>query len=376
MRLRSLGPLTKAISLIILPVLLTGCNANHTSIIQDNACSGCSFVYATTNAGQLLTFQAGSNGALETPTFTQGAANSPYLAAPLGSSVLYASDSNNNAIDAFSVDESNGMPTALTGSPFSLGSSTGNPAGIANFENCIYVGDTNGTVVAFNITSDEGLTAASGSPYSAGVAPVNLLAYNTGTFAVLYAADFTGGGIWGFTIGSNCTLTPISGSPFATPANSAPAAITVNWTTIYVALSGLNEIAAYTVNNVGALVPVPGSPFAAGRGPASLLAYNTYLYALNGLDHTISGYSVDQSTGVLTEVAGSPFSAGTASGGLINGDGGGVYVPDSQANSILGFIINESTGSLAPISGSPFLISAAPEALTSVILPIVDPPAP
>jgi 6-phosphogluconolactonase len=376
MCIRSLGPLCKAFSLTFLLVLLASCNANNSSMTQYNACSGCAFVYATTNAGQLLTFQAGSNGALGTPTITQGAANSPYLTAPLGSSTLYASDSNNNAIDAFAVDETNGMPTAITGSPFSMGASTGNPAGIANFENCLYVGDTNGTVVAFNITSDEGLTTASGSPYSAGFAPVNLLAYNTGSFAVLYAADFTGGGIWGFTIGSNCTLTPIPGSPFATADNSAPAAITVNWTTIYVALSGLNEIAAYSVNESGALVPVPGSPFAAGRGPASLLAYNTFLYALNGLDHTISAYSVDQSTGALTGVAGSPFAAGTAFGGLINGDGGGVYVPDSQANSILGFSINESTGSLAPISGSPFLTSAAPEALTSVILPILDPPAP
>jgi hypothetical protein len=355
-------------------MLFAGCNANSPRIIQGNACSGCSFVYATTSAGQLLTFQAGSNGALGTPTITAGTANSPYLAAPLGSSTLYASDSTNNAIDAFAVDESNGMPTAIAGSPFSLGASTGDPAGIANFGGCIYVGDTNGTIVAFNTTSDNGLTAAPGSPYSAGFAPVNLLAYNTGTFSVLYAADFSGGGIWGFTADSNCNLTPIPGSPFATPANSAPAAITVNWNTIYVALSGLNEIAAYSVNEAGALVPVPGSPFAAGRGPASLLAYNTFLYTLNGLDHTISAYSVDQSTGSLTEIGGSPFAAGTASGGLINGDGGGVYVPDSQANSILGFSINESTGSLAPISGSPFLISAAPEALTSVILPVVDPP--
>jgi 6-phosphogluconolactonase (cycloisomerase 2 family) len=98
------------------------------------------------------------------------------------------------------------------------------------------------------------------------------------------------------------------------------------------------------------------------------------LYALNGLDHTISAYSVDQSTGILTEIGGSPFPAGTAFGGLINGNGGVFYAPDSQANSILAFSVNASTGSLAPLSGSPFLISAEPEALTSVRLPILDPP--
>ena len=376
MRIRSLGPLSKALSLTVLPLMLASCGSNSPSMNNqsNNTCSGCSFVYATTNAGEILTFQANSSGALGTPTIMQGAANSPYLAAPIGGSAVYASDFDNNVIDGFAVNETNGMLTAIMGSPFSLGASTGDPAGIANFGNCLYVGDTNGTVVAFNVSSDGGLTAAAGSPYSAGFAPVNLIAYNPGNFSVLYAADFTGGGIWGFTIDSNCALTPVPGSPFATPANSSPAAITVNWTTVYVALSGLNEIAAYSVNESGALVPVPGSPFAAGRGPASLLAYNTFLYALNGLDHTISAYSVDQSTGILTEIGGSPFPAGTAFGGLINGNGGVFYAPDSQANSILAFSVNASTGSLAPLSGSPFLISAEPEALTSVRLPILDPP--
>jgi 6-phosphogluconolactonase (cycloisomerase 2 family) len=112
----------------------------------------------------------------------------------------------------------------------------------------------------------------------------------------------------------------------------------------------------------------------AGRGPASLLAYNSFLYALNGLDHTISAYSVDQNTGVLTEIPGSPFPAGTAVAGLINGNGGVLYVPDTQSKSILAFSVDGSTGSLAPLPGSPFPTSVGPVALTRVVTPILTPP--
>ena len=112
----------------------------------------------------------------------------------------------------------------------------------------------------------------------------------------------------------------------------------------------------------------------AGRGPATLLAYSNFFYSLNGLDHTISGYSVDLNTGVLTEIAGSPFPAGTALAGLIDGHNGDIYVPDTQSNGILGFSVNATTGSLTPLAGSPFLTSAGPVALTSVAFPVLDPP--
>ncbi len=294
-------------------------------------------------------------------------------------------DPNNKAIDAFYANQTDGTPTAITGSPFSLGSGTGSPAGLLfanNYSgNYLYVGDTNGTVAAFNVASSGALTALSGSPFPAGSAPLNLAwSYNDSNAAsFLYAADFSGGGIYGFTIDSNGALTPLAGSPFATTPGSAPAAMVVgagatDGGTLYVALSGLNEVAAYSVGSSGALVPISGSPFMAGRGPASLLAYEGFLYALNGLDHTISAYGMDLNAGILTEIAGSPFSAGTAVAGLIGGFDGAVYVPDTRSNSILGFSVNTTTGSLAPLAGSPFPTSVGPVALTSVGFPILDPP--
>lgn len=376
LRIRSLGPLAK-LTVPALSLLLAGCganNANHVNTQSGDMCSGCSFVYATTNTGHILAFPTELGGALGTAASTPGIANTPYISAPEGGAALYVSDPNNNAIDAFAVNSSDGALTAIAGSPFSLGALPGTPAGVVEFGNDLYVGDTNGTIAAFNIASSGSLTALAGSPFSAGVAPENLVVYNPGSIHALYAADFAGGGIWGFTIDSDGALAPVPGSPIATPPNSAPAAIAVNWTTIYVALSGLNEIAAYSVDGSGALAPVPGSPFMAGRGPASLVSYNSFLYALNGMDHTISAYSVDQNTGFLTAVPGSPFPAGTAVAGLSNGYDGVLYAPDTQSNSILAFSVDGSTGRLAPLAGSPFPTGVGPVALATVRFPILTPP--
>ena len=144
---------------------------------------------------------------------------------------------------------------------------------------------------------------------------------------------------------------------------------------LYVALSGLNQIAAFSINGSGALTPLPGSPFAAGSGPASLVGFGNFLYALNSLDHTISGYSVDQNTGILTQIQGSPFPAGTASGSLISNPHtfSIIYAPDLQSNSILAFVADNASGSLAPLPGSPFPTSVGPMALTTVGFAVVDP---
>jgi 6-phosphogluconolactonase len=377
MRICSLGPLAKTLPVTALSLVLAACGTNSQS---NNICGGCAFLYATTNASQILTFKVDSSGALGTSASTRSAANSPDIAAANGGPV-YLADTNSNAIDGFVVNAGDGGLTSMTGSPFSLGGAAGNPAGLLIWGTSLYAGDTNGTVSAFNIAADGTLTAVPGSPYAAGTAPLNLISTftNSGSVFVLYAADFAGGGIWGFTAGSNGALMPVPGSPFATPPNSAPTAMAaggdlISGPILYVALSGLDQVAAFSIGASGALTPLPGSPFAAGGGPVSLLAYVNFLYAMNGLDHTISVYSMDQNTGSLTEILGSPFPAGTASGALITDLGGVLYAPDAQSNSILAFSVDPSTGSLSPLSGSPFPASAGPVALTAIRFPVSDPP--
>ena len=385
MRICSLGILAKPLLVAALSLVLAACG---TSSQQSNKqCSGCSFLYATTNANEILTFQLNSSGALSAPASSPGVANSPDV---LGSTFslggpLYVSDPN-GAVDAYTVSGSNGTLTTLMGSPFSTGGPAGSPGGLLTFGNYLYAGNTNGTVSAFSIGANGALAAIRGSPFEAGAAPLNLAATTVAglsgpSISVLYAADFTGGGIWGFTINSDGSLQTIPGSPFQTPLSSAPSQMLVssnaNGGTLYVALSGLNEIEAFNVVGLtGGLVPFSGSPFSTGRGPVSLFGFASFAYALNSLDHTISAYSMDPNTGLLTGVQGSPFAAGTATGGMINDTRNAsiFYVPDVGSNEILAFTADNSTGSLAPLAGSPFATGSGPIALTTVAFPVVDPP--
>jgi hypothetical protein len=118
-------------------------------------CSGCSFLYASTNAGQILSFQIDSGGTLGRPSSPSNlpGSDSPYVVG-FGPD-FYASDANSNAIDGFVVNSSNGALAAMTGSPFSLGSAPVDPDGLATFGNYLYAGNTNGTVSAFNVNPAE-----------------------------------------------------------------------------------------------------------------------------------------------------------------------------------------------------------------------------
>ena len=280
MRIRALRIVSPLLLMSPLALVLTACGGSNVNRINNQGggmCSGCSFLYASTNAGQILSYQIDSGGTLGTPSSTANllGSDSPYLVG-FGPE-FYASDAHSNAIDGFVVNSSNGTLTAMTGSPFSLGSAPGDPDGLATIGNYLYAGNTNGTVSAFNVNPAGGLTAISGSPFAAGFAPVNLAAANLNALSspVLYAADFSGAVIWAFTIGSDGGLTVVPGSPFAAPVNSSPAGMFVGGSEsqgiLYVALNAANQIAVFSISASGALTPLPGSPFPAGRGPEAIV---------------------------------------------------------------------------------------------------------
>ena len=379
----------KSLTLPVLLVALAGCGGNGVATNQTNPCGGCAFLYATTNSDQVLTLAINSGETLGPAQSTPGPANGPdivsigFVPQPPYSGPLYISDPNTNAIDAFGVNGSDGSLTVLAGSPFGLGGQAGTPAGLLTFGNYLYAGDTNGTVSALNIAATGALTALPNSPLAAGTGPLHLVSAYTGSPSIplLYAADFTGGGIWAFTIGSDGELTLVAGSPFATPPNSAPAGMfaggdAISGSILYVALSGLDEIAAFSINGAGALTPLPGSPFPAGGGPTTVFGVGSFVYAMNSADHTISGYSADQNTGILTEIQGSPFPSGTGSGDFVTNPRvtSIFYIPDAGSNSVLGFVADGTTGNLSPLAGSPFPTGVGPVALTAIAFPAFDPP--
>src|SRR5206468_1456463 len=105
-------------------------------------------------------------------------------------------------------------------------------------------------------------------------------------------------------------------SPFATePFPCCSVAVDPTGKFAYVTNSGThgdNTVSGYTINaTTGALTPIPGSPFAAGLNPLFVVVDPTgkFAYVTNFSDNTVSGYTID-ATGALTPIPGSPFATG------------------------------------------------------------------
>jgi 6-phosphogluconolactonase (cycloisomerase 2 family) len=64
-------------------------------------------------------------------------------------------------------------------------------------------------------------------------------------------------------------------------------------------------------NSTGVLTPLSGTPVATGLYPGGPYLHPTgkFLYVTNGGDGTISGYTINSTSGALTLISGSPFAA-------------------------------------------------------------------
>ncbi|HWY22527.1 MAG TPA: hypothetical protein VNX26_14975 [Candidatus Acidoferrum sp.] len=326
---------------------------------------GPEFLYAV-GSGQILAFSVDHNsGALTAAGSVTGPSMSFGLAA-VNNQFLYASDSLAAQLDGFSINQKTGALTALSGSPFPTAPFSF-PVGLASpaASSLLYAADA-GRVDAFTVSSSGAPTALSGSTFSSGT---NLFLTVDPSGHLLYASiDDPPGGIFGFTIDSAGALTAVPGSPFAIPgqtvSNSRPFGIVDTGSYVYAALSGTNQIAAFSiVSGTGALVPVPGSPFSTGATPAALVLASGFLYALN--DGGISGYSINSSTGVLTPLSGSPFAI---IGGAMTADSLGQYLYVSGLTGIQAFNLNSTSGALTAVTGSPFSAGEA-TVLTVVQIP-------
>lgn len=96
-------------------------------------------------------------------------------------------------------------------------------------------------------------------------------------------------------------------------------AINATTTYLYIARSGTNGgVAVFSIGSNGSLTPVTGTPFAAGSGTFSVLLDKTgaYVYATNRFDGTVSGYTIVPGTTPtalsLTPLSGSPYASGSS----------------------------------------------------------------
>ncbi len=324
------------------------------------------FLYAGNITDEINTLTVDTTTGALTQTATATGSNGVGIAATPAGTFVYASDFALEAVDGYATS-ANGTLSAIAGSPFAVpGTATLTAIAIDPAGKFLYAaGNTApggpGIVAVFSINSSTGeLTPVAGSPFAAGIAPLQLAVGPSGEF--LYVSDLDGG-VLPFSISSG-VLTPIAG-PFS---GGQGLAISSNGQYLY-SIGITDEVWAFTIDSgTGGLTPVAGSPFfdsvgtGGFTGSIAIDPSGTFLYVYNTIgaaETTISGFSIDSGTGALSPVSGSPFNAGpttfyTASMS-IDPTGKFLYASCSDGGcGILAFSKDATTGVLTPLAGSPF----------------------
>ena len=163
-----------------------------------------------------------------------------------------------------------------------------------------------GYIYGFSASTTGALTAATGSPFEAGVKPVSLA--STPTSDYVYAVDFSQNELIAFSVYDGGVLHPLINGPFKTGNEPSAIAIDPRGFFIYVSNELDNSVSAYAINLAN------GTPTAAvnttgaatnttGTSPVAILvdpAFGRYVYTANLLDDSISVFQLNASTGTLT----------------------------------------------------------------------------
>jgi 6-phosphogluconolactonase len=188
-----------------------------------------------------------------------------------------------------------------------------------------------------------------------------------------YASSTLGGGvsqgIGALAVDSAAgTLSVVAGSPF--PADQAPFIVRVHPSGQFLYTENLDpsggnfllqSLSGFSVDaSTGALAPVPGSPFAppvsATIGGLAIHPSGKFLYATSGMEaNGILAWNIDGTTGGLTVLTGSPFQVGVAVySAAFDPSGKFLYATAGPMGGLLGFNVDPNSGALTPIPGSPF----------------------
>ncbi|HVF31359.1 MAG TPA: beta-propeller fold lactonase family protein, partial [Pyrinomonadaceae bacterium] len=246
---------------------------------------------------------------------------------PSGSPLIVSNGATGTGASSFIVTPT--TITGATGNPFLVGATSAFSSTFSRDGAYFYTGGNTGTVIAgFSVNASNGvLTALPGSPFAAG-----------GTSTIAYATD-AAGRFFGvdnafnlriFTTSSG-VLSPTAGSPFPSGMTQRRMGLVhPNGNFYFVAGNTGNNVGVYQISGSGSattVTAVPGSPFATGATTANVIALNrdgTYLFVGNRISRSVTTFSVNPSTGVLANL-GSQASNTLGAVGAIDGIG---YLPD------------------------------------------------
>ncbi len=313
-----------------------------------------------------------------------------------------------NNVNVFSVDPTTGELTAVSGSPFTTGLSSGAGAVVhPKHGNWVFAADWSGNVQALVLGANGTPTVAStassgytdfgwvssglavtadgkylytttdgtdvvpwsidqttgaltkGTPYTT---PLNFTygVAASGNFVYINDADSSNRQVHVASIGNNGQLTSVQTVTVPVP-TGAPAyelwTVTVDKTGKFLFVGDENRtITTYSIGSDGKLTfgtQVSVNGFDGDMDTMSVSADNKYLYTTTDRSGGADVFSINQSTGALTEITGAPFLAGNTSYGSVLVDPSSKFVYVSEDGSdILAFKRNQTDGSLSPLTGS------------------------
>jgi 6-phosphogluconolactonase len=203
---------------------------------------------------------------------------------------------------------------------------------------------------------------------------INILANGNNVYVTAYNSTTKAGYLFGFTANSDGTLTELSlGCPSSTPncgvlplsLGSQPVGMASDSGSqyLYVADMLTNQIDSFSLQSGG--VPALLGTAATGGQPSALTLYkDTFLYVTNSLDSTINGYNV--SAGSLSKFGTYATDDNPVAITVDPRQVGYLYTVNFLGSSLSGYKINPTTGALINAQTSPYLSSAQPTAVAGI----------
>ncbi len=326
-----------------------------------------------------VTFQPVPGSPFAAGTNSVSVAFSPEVSGKLFAAVANISD---NDVSVYSVDETTGIFTPVSGSPFSAGRGPVSVAFSPEVSGKLFAAVANisdNDVSVYSVDETTGIfTPVLGSPFPAGRVPQSV-AFSPDVSGKLFAAvaNLADGNVSVYSVDETTGIfTPVLGSPFSSGIFPISVAFSPDISgKLFAAVANLNDsnVSVYSVDETtGIFTPVSGSPFSSGNSPVSVafspdISGKLFAAVANINDSDVSVYSVDETTGLFTPVSGSPFSSGTNPSSV-------AFSPDLLGNlfaavtnlsddNVSIYLVDQTTGAFTQVLGSPFATGSIPESV-------------
>jgi 6-phosphogluconolactonase len=215
---------------------------------------------------------------------------------------------------------------------------------------------------------------------------ITVLANNTAVFVTTYdrsaynpggstSSTANPGWVFGYAVGSGGALTAATNSPYQ--AGVKPSALVADPTNrfVYVTDYASSQMIGYSILDGSTLSFMTNGPYKTGNEPSAIVIdpRGKFLYLTNQLDNTVGAYSIDLPTGTPTttmNVTGSPLDSTDTQPVAIVVDpalGQFVYTANHLGNSVSGFVLDPTAGSLKATQASPYPITGTmPTAIVAI----------